>query len=246
MRTTFPTLILIGRPAAGKSEIIDFLKKTPEEQRRNRFHIGKFREIDDFPMLWAWFEEDAILEKILKKPRMHTDKEGYFLYEYQWQLLIERISLDYGKFLRDYEKHPDPPTAIIEFARGKEHGGFRAAFDHLSEPILKSAVILYIWVSYEESLRRNRRRFNPARPDSILEHGLPDEKLEKLYRESDWEEISAADPNFVEIKSHKVPYAVFVNEPEKTDDPAKIAPHLKEVTGKLWELKYEGDAYAPP
>jgi len=236
--STFPTLILIGRPAAGKSEIIDFLKKTPEEERRRRFRISNFKEIDDFPLLWAWFEQDAILEKILKQPRMMTDKDGYFLHEYQWHLLIERISLDYGKFLRDHERDPNPPTAILEFARGSEHGGFRAAFEHLSEPILKSAVILYIWVPYEVSKFRNRRRFNPARPDSILEHGLPDEKLDRLYRESDWEEIAAANPDYITIKGHPVPYAVFVNEPEKTDDPAKIGPHLEEVMKKLWVAKF--------
>jgi hypothetical protein len=66
---------------------------------------------------------------------------------------------------------------------------------------------------------------------------LPDWKLEKLYKDSDWEEVSGADPNFIEIKRHKVPYGVFMNMPEKTDDPAKIGPHLEEVTTKLWGLK---------
>lgn len=239
MPNTFPTLILIGRPAAGKSEIIDFLRKTPEAERRSRFHIGRFQEIDDFPMLWAWFEQDAILEKILKQPRMMTDAQGYFLHEYQWHLLIERISLDYGKFRRDHEGEADPPTAILEFSRGAQHGGFRTAFQHLSPAILETAVILYISVPYEESLRRNRRRFNPQRPDSILEHGLPDEKLEFLYRSSDWDDIAAEDPDFVRIRDFRVPYAVFLNHPERTDDPAKIAPHLEEVTTRLWALKFD-------
>ena len=239
MGDTFENIILIGRPAAGKSEIIDFLKKVPVEERQQRFHIGEFKELDDFPMLWQWFEQDAILEKILKKPRMMSDKDGYFLYEYQWHMLIERLSLDYSKFLRDYEKDPNPPTALIEFARGSEHGGFKAAFQHLSDVILKSGVILYIYVTWEESLFRNRRRFNPKRPDSILEHGLPDEKLERLYKESDWNDLSSSDPYFIKIKGYKVPYAVFENIPEKTDDPAKIGPHLEEVTKRLWSLKYE-------
>jgi len=42
--------------------------------------------------------------------------------------------------------------------------------------MLKSAAILYVNVSFSESLRKNRKRFNPNKPDSILEHGLPDEK----------------------------------------------------------------------
>ncbi|GAB4343172.1 MAG: hypothetical protein Kow0037_31080 [Calditrichia bacterium] len=232
----FDVIILIGRPAAGKSEVIDYLKKTPLEERIKRFHIGKFEEIDDFPMLWTWFEEDAILEKILNKPRVHTDKDGYFLHEYQWHLLIERISLEYSKKLRDKGYH-DEYTTILEFARGSEHGGFKKAFQHLSEEILKKAGIVYIKVSYEESLRKNRRRFNPERPDSILEHGLPDEKLERLYKESDWEEVSAADPEFIDIKGYKVPYVVFDNEPEKTDKPEVLGAHLEEVLQKLWELR---------
>lgn len=234
-KQNFDVIILIGRPASGKSEIIDYLKKVSDEERRERFRIKKFDEIDDFPMLWTWFEEDAILEKILDKPRIHTDKEGYFLYEYQWHLLIERISMEYRKRLRDKDYH-DEFTTLIEFSRGTEHGGYKTAFKHLSEEVLKKAGIIFINVTYEESLRKNRRRFNPERPDSILEHGLPDEKLEKLYKEVDWEEVSAADPQYIDIKGIKVPYVVFENMPEKTDDPAKIGPHLEEIAQKLWDV----------
>ena len=235
----FDIIILLGRPASGKSEIIDYLKKTGVEERRRRFHIGKFQEIDDFPMLWTWFEEDAILEKIMNKPRINTEKDGYFLHEYQWHLLIERISLEYSKKLRDYEDYHSEYTVLIEFSRGTEHGGYREAFKHLSDEILKKAAILYIDVSYEESKRKNRRRFNPDKPDSILEHGLPDEKLERLYREVDWQEVSAADPQYVSIKEYKVPYVIFHNEPEITDKPQELGNHLEEVLQKLWKLRRE-------
>jgi hypothetical protein len=234
----FDIIILLGRPAAGKSEVIDYLKKIPVPEREKRFHIGKFEEIDDFPMLWTWFEEDAILEKILKKPRIHTDKDGYFLYEYQWHLLIERIGMEYSKRLRDVKNYHDDYTSIIEFSRGSEHGGYKAAFQHLSEEILKKATIVYINVSYEESLRKNRRRFNPERPDSILEHGLPDEKLERMYKQVDWEEVSARDSRYIEIKGHKVPYVIFQNEPEITDKPEELGNHLEEILADLWNLKY--------
>jgi hypothetical protein len=50
-KDTFDILLLIARPAAGKSEIIDYLKRTALEERVRRFHIGEFAEIDDFPML---------------------------------------------------------------------------------------------------------------------------------------------------------------------------------------------------
>ena len=61
MSDCFRSIILIGRPAAGKSEIIDFLKHTPPSERRDRFHIGDLVEIDDFPFLWEKFQEDDIL-----------------------------------------------------------------------------------------------------------------------------------------------------------------------------------------
>lgn len=228
MKPEFPIIILCGRPASGKSEVIDFLKKTPVEERHSRFGIGEFEEIDDFPMLWTWFEEDAILRKIMGKPRMHTDDDGYFLYQYQWDLLIERISLEYDKKLRDANYH-DTRTAILEFSRGSEHGGYRSAFSHLNDAILEKALIVYINVTYEESLRKNRKRFNPERPDSILEHGLPDEKLEKMYHDVDWEEVSAASPTHIEINGKQVPYVVFENMPSKTDDPVLLGPALDEV-----------------
>jgi hypothetical protein len=144
--------------------------------------------------------------------------------------------LAYSLKVRDDKNYHDKKTLIIEFARGAEHGGFREAYDHLSEDILKRAVIIYIKVSFEESLRKNRRRFNPDKPESILEHGLEDKKLEMLYKASDWEQISGSDPNYIAVKGLKVPYAVFDNEPEKTDKPEILGKHLDEVCTKLWKI----------
>ncbi|MCD6440795.1 MAG: hypothetical protein J7L86_03280 [Candidatus Marinimicrobia bacterium] len=233
----FDIIILNGRPASGKSEVIDYLKKTPLDERIRRFHIGDLDEIDDFPMLWTWFEEDAILEKIMNKPRIHSDKEGYFLYEYLWHLLIERISMGYAKKLRDdcyHEKH----TTLVEFSRGSEHGGYVAAYKHLSDEILKKAAIFYIDVSFEESLRKNRKRYNPTRPDSILEHGLPDNKLKRLYGEVDWEIFKGNDPEYILIKSHRVPYTVLNNEPDiTTARDENLGRALEDHFGKLWKLR---------
>ncbi|MCF6277224.1 MAG: hypothetical protein L3J16_00525, partial [Anaerolineales bacterium] len=163
----FDIIILIGRPASGKSEIIDHLRRSAAQQRRASFHIGELDFLDDFPMLWAWFEEDYILEKILGKPRLHSDADGYFKHAYFWHLLIERFNVEYPKRLRA-ESYHEKHTLIIEFSRGSEHGGYAEAFRHLGEEILKRAAVMYVRVPFEESLRKNRRRFNPDRPDSIL------------------------------------------------------------------------------
>jgi hypothetical protein len=232
-QNTFDILLIIARPAAGKSEIIAHLKNTPVDERIKQYHIGEFVELDDFPMLWTWFEEDDILTR-LGHPRMHTDQDGHFLYLYQWDLLIERINLEYEKILRD---HPDglPMTVVIEFARGSSHGGFKRAFDHLSKTIAEKLAILYINVSWEESLRKNRARFNPDRPDSILEHGLSDTKMESLYKKSDWEEIVANQPETIQIQGIPVPYAIFENEHDlTTQGGASLEKHLQEILAILF------------
>jgi hypothetical protein len=236
-KNSFDILILVARPAAGKSEIIDYLEKTDLETRRTRFHVGELDVLDDFPMLWAWFEEDDILSQ-MGQPRLYSDEDHYFKYPYLWHVLIERLSLEYGKRLRDHHDYHDHITTLIEFSRGTEHGGYREAFLHLADDILQRAAIVYVHVSFAESLRKNRLRFNPERPDSLLEHALPDHKLKRLYRQDDWEEFSAADPEFVTVKGIRVPYVVFENEDDVTTarDEA-LGRRLEEVLGRLWTLK---------
>ena len=238
-KNSFDTLLLIARPAAGKSEVIDYLKSVPEEVRVRRFHIGPFEEIDDFPMLWAWMEEDQLLEK-MGHPRLHTNRDGYFLGQYLWDLLIDRIGLEYDKRQRSAAEQDRSPTTIVEFSRGREHGGYRSAFAHLPPQMLKSMAVLYIDVSWEESLRKNRKRFNPQRPDSILQHSLPDSKLERLYRELDWPEVTGGDPQYVLIQGVRVPYVELDNSDDVTTARGEaLGARLELSLHKLWQL-YDG------
>lgn len=231
---TFPILILNARPGAGKSEIIDYLQRTPLTERTQRFHVAELDVIDDFPMLWTWFEEDSILEQ-MGHPRLHTDPEGYFKENYLWHLLIERISLEYDKRLRDISDYHGTYTTIIEFSRGTEHGGYQEAYPHLSDIILERAAALYIQVSFKESLRKNRARFNPERPDSILEHGLSETKLKKLYRWDDWETFTAEDAEQVTVKGHVIPYVIFENEDDVTTPRGESLGKRLEITlDRLW------------
>jgi hypothetical protein len=235
---TFDVLILVGRPAAGKSEIIDLLTHTPPEVRRRRFRIAALDVLDDFPMLWAWFEEDRILSERLGQPRLHTDANNYFKYPYLWHLLIERLSLEYHKRLRDDPMYHDHATTIVEFSRGSEHGGYAEAFPHLADDLLRRAAVVYVRVSFEESLRKNRRRYNPERPDSILEHAQPDEKLTRHYRDDDWDTFSAGDGESLTVRSIRLPYVVFENEDDvTTGKPDLLAARLETVLGRLWDLR---------
>jgi hypothetical protein len=235
-KNTFDIIILIGRPASGKSEIIDFLSHLDGNVRSRDFHLAALKVLDDFPMLWEWFEEDDLLSKKLGLPRLHTDEAGYFQPPDLWHLLIERLSLEYHKCLRD-PSYSQQFTTLIEFSRGSEHGGYRIAFQHLSEEVLRACAIVYVRASFTESLRKNRLRFNPERPDSILEHGLSDEKLERLYRQDDWQELASADAGFLDLKGFQVPYVVFENEDDVTTGKIDLlGERLSSTLNRLWSL----------
>jgi hypothetical protein len=234
MTTIFPILIMNARPAAGKSETIHFLKQLPLAERIRLFHIGPMRVFDDFPMLWAWFEEDDILVREFQRPRLHTTPEGYFIHNDLWHLLTRRLSLDYAKWRRDVREEQ---TALIEFSRGTPSGGYQAAFQHLSDEILHQAACFYIQVSYEESVRKNRSRSNAERPDSILQHSLEAEKMDLLYREDDWQTFSAHDPEYLLVRGIRVPYMVFDNEDDVTTQGGQaLHDRLVGAFDRLWSL----------
>ncbi len=234
MQTHFPVLIMIARPAAGKSEIIHALHSVSPEERLRRFHVGPMEILDDFPKLWTWYEEDDLLEKTFKRERLYTTSDGYFLSDDFWHLLIRMLNLDYMKWRRD---SGDDGTAIIEFARGAEHGGYQVALGHLDKMLLKKAAVLYVDVSYEESCRKNRARFNPERPDSILEHSLSDEKMERLYKHCDWEQLSADDDHALTVGGVRVPYAVFPNDDDITSIGGEpLEARLEKVLSRLWAI----------
>lgn len=73
-------------------------------------------------------------------------------------------------------------TIVIEAARGGPHGaafplvpprGYAYALSRLSEAILDRAAILYVWVTPEESRRKNVERGRPDGQGSILFHSVP-------------------------------------------------------------------------
>ncbi|MFI5252122.1 MAG: hypothetical protein ACHQQQ_06785 [Bacteroidota bacterium] len=231
----FPILIITGRPAAGKSEVIDFLKNSKPDERLRRFHIADFDELDDFVYVWETFEIDDMLS-LHGKPRIWTTPDYFFTNNFIWNLYIERINLEYRKKLAQSPNYHDAKTMLIEFARGGENG-IHEALTYLHKDILKRAALLYIKVSYEESVRKNHRRARKGQEDSILYHSLPDEKMDFYYKTNDWEKIAAADSKVIKVNGFEIPYAVFENEPEKTLDPILIGKELEKATTKLVRLK---------
>ena len=123
-------------------------------------------------------------------------------------------------------------TVVIEFARGGPEGstmpiepphGYPYSLGQLSPEILGRASILHVWVTPEESRRRNDERARPGREGdaSILHHGVPEAVMLGEYGTDDlpWL-IEQAGGDAVRIESGDdatvIPAAVFDNRIDHT------------------------------
>ncbi|MFH1874611.1 MAG: hypothetical protein ABH859_05430 [Pseudomonadota bacterium] len=216
MPKTFDHILLLGRPASGKSELIDFLEKTSKEQRQERFHIGNFEAIDDFVWIWEKFEEDNIWEKLGQK-RLYSFRTGndYGLTDGRlFDFMIERFNLETAKRYLSRPEFYNDHTLFIEFARGTGHG-YEYSLNQLSPEILKRAAIMYLSVTFEESWRKNVARYQEKLKHSILAHMVPRETMDMFYLEDDWAQVSANNEyGYLTANSVKVPFVTVNNMPE--------------------------------
>ncbi len=234
----FKYLFVLGRPAAGKSEFIDFMKKLSVDERAKLFHIGNFEEVDDFPWLCEACDADDEREKRGEK-RLHTQRTEEGL-----NLLTPTFRSDNQTRFNDTidERYGDRPeffndgTLLIEFARGKADG-FKISLERMSSEILKDSAILYIEVSFEESFRRNDARFKAAQRDSILFHKVPDKDMYGYFIENDWKDITGDNRSgYLNISNIEIPFFTMPNEPE-SKEPGVLTERYGTALSKLWELK---------
>ena len=236
-RRTFEHLFVLGRPAGGKSEFIDFMKRLPDGERAATFGIGRFDEIDDFPWLWnACLEDDA--REVRGEVRRVSERtpEGYNITKpgFRGSLVDQFNAAISGKYLSNPAFYDDS-TLLIEFARGRDDG-FRESLERFLPQILERAAILYIKVSFEESFRRNSSRYKPGQEESILFHKVPDRDMLGFFRTNDWDEITGGAPDgFLEIAGVRVPFVSMNNEPESTD-PAVLRERYARALGRLLDL----------
>jgi hypothetical protein len=124
-------------------------------------------------------------------------------------------------------------TVLIEFARGGPQDatlpldaphGYRYSLSQLSPGILEKAAILYVWVTPEESRRRNIERARPGIEGdaSILHHGVPELVMRQDYGVDDmmWLIEQSDRPGTVRVEAHTttyhLPVAVFDNRIDHT------------------------------
>ena len=161
-----------------------------------------------------------------------------------------------------YADNYDGKTLVIECARGGPDGssmpltggyGYQYSLPMFSEKILDEAAILYIWVTPEESRRKNSERANPDDPGSNLFHGVPMAVMLGDYGCDDMEYLRsiAEVPETLTIEKngvkHHVPIGVFDNRVDKTSFLRKdksewteelvdeMTRSIKEATDAMWK-----------
>jgi hypothetical protein len=242
----FEHLFVLGRPAGGKSEFIAFMKTLAADERARGFRIGRFEEVDDFPWLWeACLEDDA--REGRGEPRLVSARtpEGYNITRPKFRgSLVDRFNQTITtKYLANPAFYEDG-TLLIEFARGRGDG-FRESLERFRPEILERAAILYIKVSFEESLRRNSARYRPGQEESTLFHKVPDRDMSEFFCENDWDEMTGGAPDgWLNLAGVRVPFVSMSNEPESTD-PAVLSARYARALGRLLQLYRNANTRLP-
>jgi hypothetical protein len=150
--------------------------------------------------------------------------------------LVAALEADAAQLARDKNAGiPDSlagQTVVIEMARGGPDGakpplpsplGYQYSLSRLDDAILKRASILYVWVTPEESRRKNTERTNPDDPGSILHHGVPMAVMLGDYGcdDMEWLIASSGRPDHVKVvrpggTTYHLPVARFDNRVDKT------------------------------
>jgi hypothetical protein len=178
---------------------------------------------------WLFSRFDACRAKVGAKPALGSLPAPVRL------KMADILEKECAKLLKDKNAEiPDTlagKTVVMEFARGGADGskmplprpyGYQYSLSVLSEAILARASALYVWVTPEESRRKNRERTDPNNPGSILNHGVPLPVMMGDYGCDDMDFlIQKSDrPDTVKVekagKSFRVPVARFDNRKDKT------------------------------
>lgn len=152
-----------------------------------------------------------------------------------WKSLVKALEPECREFYEERNslrlESLEGKTVVLEFARGgpqyssmplPDFYGYRYSLSQLSHAILEKAAILYIWVTPEESRRKNQDRSDPNDPGSILHHGVPIDVMLNDYGcdDMDWLESMAKTKGTVMVEAHgrtyHVPIARFDNRVDKT------------------------------
>lgn len=175
---------------------------------------------------------DNAFVKLGRKPLFYENGKP-ILPENEWQKILANLEPEARDMVIDKQKqYPETfegKTLVIEFARGGDvedgmplPAGYEYCLRLLDPKILNDSAILYIWVTPEDSRRKNEERAKPNASGDILFHGVPIEVMLRAYGCDDIDYLikSSDKPGFVKVQTAGsvvyVPIAKFDNRGDKT------------------------------
>lgn len=239
MTNHFNNLFVFGRPAGGKSEFIDFMKKCNPAKRKDKFHVAPFEIIDDYLFITEIAEFENILEKqSVKRWITKNTSDGICVQDdVYWGYAYEKINRILTKKAELQPKFYDENTMLIEFSRGVGISGYEKTLSNLKPEFLKNGAIIYIKVSFDESMRRNEARYQEKLKFSILAHKCPEEGMNRFYREDDWGVITSnKSSGYLKMNGIDVPFVTMNNEPEEKDLTVMEERYYKALE-ELWRIR---------
>ena len=201
-------VFLLGRPGCGKSEIY----RRTVEKLKQKITAKNYIRLDDFPKLWAIFQEDEKTGewKYCKK----TSDGGYKVTDDSvWDRILIELNNDLKKI-----SHTDQ-IVFVEFSRPN----YVQALKNFSKKILKNSLIVYIDCSFETCWKRNVSRHERAIAAGTDNHLVSRDEMEKTYLYDDRDDLI----NF--CKKESIPAHIINTDYEGTE-------HLEKSTGELAEL----------
>lgn len=239
MTKHFEHLFVFGRPAGGKSEFIDFMKNCESAKRLNQFHIAPFDIIDDYLFIKEIAEHEDILEKLSfpVKRMMERTSDGIAVSDdIFWSYAPIKMNMVLEQKYLPNQKFYDEKTLLIEFSRGTDLWSYQKTLSELKPEGLKHGAIIYVKVTFEESLRRNEARYQEKLKHSILAHKCPEKIMYKYYKNDDWGKITEnKSSGFLKMNGIEIPFVTMENEPEEKDL-TKIEKRYKTALDILHEL----------
>lgn len=148
------------------------------------------RTIERPPGEWIMDRLEAARARIgMAAPFSQLDRE-------QRRVTAMAIEHEAAQFAALWSTRSRPPsgTVVIEFSRGGPDDasvplspphGYAYSLSQLSTEILQRAVVLYVWVTPEDSRRRNRERAKPGGEGSSLHHCVPEEVMRSNFGTDD-------------------------------------------------------------
>lgn len=99
-------LLLLALPAAGKSEIRNYLSNMSDEKRLKDFNVGTMVQIDDFPYVFFMRRISEELDKRKIDPIYYQSEALPFSDPNDWRMLIHLINEDYADIVNQNNIQP--------------------------------------------------------------------------------------------------------------------------------------------